>query len=103
MKYGTVDVQIQAFLTAVQIAVEWSASRFGLKVHGIHWIGGWVGPRIDLDDVERRKILPLSGLESRPSTFQPVASRYNDCAILAPSSVRYVWYVAAYVRTAEEL
>jgi hypothetical protein len=24
---------------------------------GTHWIGGWVGPRTGLDDVERRKIL----------------------------------------------
>jgi hypothetical protein len=30
---------------------------------GTHWIEGWVGPRIGLDDVERRKILPLSGLK----------------------------------------
>jgi hypothetical protein len=30
------------------------------------WIGGWVGPRTSLDDVERRKILILSGPELRP-------------------------------------
>jgi hypothetical protein len=29
----------------------------------IHWIGGWVGPRTSMDDVERRKILPMPGLE----------------------------------------
>jgi hypothetical protein len=30
-----------------------------------HWIRGWLGPRIDLDDVERRKTLPRLGLERR--------------------------------------
>jgi hypothetical protein len=28
-----------------------------------HWIVGWVGPRIGPDDVERRRILTLQGLE----------------------------------------
>jgi hypothetical protein len=31
-----------------------------------HLIGGWVSFRTGLDDVERRKILPLSGLELLP-------------------------------------
>jgi hypothetical protein len=30
-----------------------------------HWIGGWIGSRSDLDDVETRKILPLTGFELR--------------------------------------
>jgi hypothetical protein len=33
---------------------------------GIHWIGGWVNLRTGMDKVERRKILPLPGLELRP-------------------------------------
>jgi hypothetical protein len=33
---------------------------------GTRWIGGWVGPRTGLDDVEKRKFLPLPGLELRP-------------------------------------
>jgi hypothetical protein len=33
---------------------------------GTHWIGGWVGPRAGLDDVEKRKFLSLSELELRP-------------------------------------
>jgi hypothetical protein len=33
---------------------------------GTHWVGGWVGPRAGLDDEEKRKILPLQGLELRP-------------------------------------
>jgi hypothetical protein len=31
-----------------------------------YWIGDWMGPRTGLDDLERRKILPLRGLELRP-------------------------------------
>jgi hypothetical protein len=36
------------------------------KAPGTHWIGGWVGPGVDLDDVEKRKLLTLLGLELRP-------------------------------------
>jgi hypothetical protein len=45
---------------------------------GTHWIGGWVGPRTDLDDVEKRKSCPHQNSNSDPSAFQPVASRYTD-------------------------
>jgi hypothetical protein len=31
-----------------------------------NWIGGWVGTRTGLDDVEKRKFLPPPGLELRP-------------------------------------
>lgn len=34
--------------------------------HGTDWIGGCVGPRIDLDDVEKRASLTQQGLEIRP-------------------------------------
>jgi hypothetical protein len=36
-------------------------------------MGGYVGPRTGLDDVERRKILTLLDLKSNPSAVQPVA------------------------------
>jgi hypothetical protein len=36
------------------------------KTPGTHWIGVWVGPRVCLDDVEKRKILTLPELELRP-------------------------------------
>jgi hypothetical protein len=38
----------------------------GERAPGAPWIGGWVGPKTGLDDVERKKILPLSVLELRP-------------------------------------
>jgi hypothetical protein len=48
--------------------VSFTPGRFtpGERASGTHWIGGWMGPRAGLDEVERRKILPLPGLEIRP-------------------------------------
>jgi hypothetical protein len=64
--YGGVDVQIHVFLTSALVGGDWSASRPGRFSLGTHWIGGWVGPRTGLDNVERRNILPLPGLELQP-------------------------------------
>jgi hypothetical protein len=63
--YGGVDVRIHVFLSSELVGGEWSASRPGRFTPGTYWIGGWVGPRTGLDDVERRKILPPPGLELR--------------------------------------
>jgi hypothetical protein len=43
-----------------------------------------MGPRTDLDDVEKRNFLALPGFELDPSVVQPIASCYTDCAITAP-------------------
>jgi hypothetical protein len=58
------------FLTSALAGGEWSTwrpDRFtpGERAHGIHWIGGWVGSRAGLDDVEKREILTPPGLELR--------------------------------------
>jgi hypothetical protein len=50
----------------------------GERAPGTHWIGGWVGPRTGIDDVERRKVLPLPGLELLLLGLPP---RYTDCSI----------------------
>jgi hypothetical protein len=68
--YGGVDVYIHVFLTSALDGGEWSASRLGRfipgeRAPGIHWIGDWVGSITSLDDVKRRKFLPLPGLELR--------------------------------------
>jgi hypothetical protein len=42
-----------------------------------------VGLKTDLDDVEKRKILPYRDSNSDPSAVQPVASRYTDSTIPA--------------------
>jgi hypothetical protein len=68
--YAQVDVKIHVFLTWALVGDEWSASR---PVHftsrerapGTHCIGGWVGPRTGLEDMEKRKFLSLMGLELR--------------------------------------
>jgi hypothetical protein len=69
--YEVVDVQIHIFFTSALAGDEWSASRPcrfspGERTPGTHWIGGWVDPRAGMEDVEKRNILTLSGLELRP-------------------------------------
>jgi hypothetical protein len=61
--YGGMDVQIHIFLTSALVGGQ-------LHAPATHWIGGWVGPRASLGDVE--KILDLTG------TRTPVASYYAD-------------------------
>lgn len=51
----------------------------GERACDAHWIGGWVGPRISLDIMEKRKILHC--WESNPG--HP-AHLYTDWAILIP-------------------
>jgi hypothetical protein len=51
----------------------------GERAPGTHWIGGWVGPRAGLDDVEKRKFLTLPRLEIRP------LGRFTHYAIPAPT------------------
>jgi hypothetical protein len=43
-----------------------------------------MGPRTGLDNVERRKMLPLPDSNFDPSAFHLVASSYTDSAIPAP-------------------
>jgi hypothetical protein len=78
-------------LTSALDGGEWLASRPGHftpreRASGTHWIGGWVGPRAVLEAVVKRKI-PSPRRESNPRTpiVQPVALRYTDWAITAPT------------------
>jgi hypothetical protein len=63
------------FLTSALVGGEWSASGLGHYTCGTHWIGGWVGPRADLDAVEKRKILSLPGIEIQPLGHPVIAAR----------------------------
>jgi hypothetical protein len=67
--YVRVHEEIHIFLTSALVGGVWSASRPGRftpgKCPGTHWIGGWVGPRAGLDDVENRKFLTLPGQKLR--------------------------------------
>ena len=38
---------------------------------GIHWIGGWVGPKVGLDILEKKKSPEPTGIQ--PGTVRPVA------------------------------
>jgi hypothetical protein len=51
------------------------------RVPGTRWIGGCVGPRAGLDNMEKWKFLPLLRLELQP--LGPPDSRYTDYAISA--------------------
>jgi hypothetical protein len=70
--YGGVDVYIQVFLTSAVVGGQLHAPAAlppEEEPPGIHWVGDWVGPRTGLDDVEKRKILPLPG--TRTPNFLP--------------------------------
>jgi hypothetical protein len=76
------EVKLHAFLTSALDRGELSASRSGRftareRAPGTHWIEGWVGPRVVLDEVVTN--IPSSHRESNPRTpiVQPVAQRYT--------------------------
>jgi hypothetical protein len=73
--YGGVGIA-PPFLTSTLGRGELSASRPGRFNPGevatdTYWIGSWMGPRTGLEAVEKRKFLPLPGLEHRPSRHSP--------------------------------
>jgi hypothetical protein len=56
--YGGADVWTHVFLTSAVVGGEWSASRSGRftlreRAPGTNWIGGSLGPRAGLDDMEK--------------------------------------------------
>jgi hypothetical protein len=58
--YGGMDVKIHILLTSALTGGERLVSRPGCftpgeRATGTHCIGGWVDPRVALDDVEKRK------------------------------------------------
>jgi hypothetical protein len=57
-----------------------TALPFGEKSPGTHWIGGRVGPRADIDAVEKRKIVPYR--KSKPA--RPVRSPSLNLTIYKP-------------------
>jgi hypothetical protein len=61
-----VDVQTHVFLTSALVGGEWSALRPGRFTPCTYWIGGWVGPKAGLNDMEKKKFLTPPGLELPP-------------------------------------
>jgi hypothetical protein len=79
--YGGVDVFIHIFVTSALAVGEWSASRpcrfnHEEKAPGTHCIESWVDPRPDLDDMEKRTVFTLSGIQFRP-LGRPARSQYE--------------------------
>jgi hypothetical protein len=58
---------------------EWQALGPCCLTPGIHWIGGWVGPRAGLNIMEKRKIC-----HCREPNSGRIARRYTDRAIPTP-------------------
>jgi hypothetical protein len=75
-------------LTSALDEGEWSASSPGSfipgeRASGTYWIGGWVGHRVGLHAVEKRKIsCPCRESNRDSSTVRPVARRYTNSRIL---------------------
>jgi hypothetical protein len=83
--YGGMEVWTPAL-----VGREWSASRPGRftpleRTPGKHYIEGWVGPTAGRENLEKGILLPYRDANSELSVSQPVASRYTDCTIPAPS------------------
>jgi hypothetical protein len=70
----------------VEVWGEWSPSRPDCFTSGTHWMGGWEGPRADLHTMDKRKIsFFCRKTNAYSSAVQPIARRYTDWAIPAPS------------------
>jgi hypothetical protein len=57
-----------------------------------HWIGGWVGPRAGLDNVEKRKFLTLPGIEH----YSFMASRVSETQCTRIDGP--IWEATLYIR-----
>jgi hypothetical protein len=72
--YQGVDVLVHIFLNSSLVGGKLSASYPGCFTPSNHGIGGWVGLKASLDDMEKRKFLTLPGLELR-SLSHPACSQ----------------------------
>jgi hypothetical protein len=65
-----------SFMTSVPDVGEWLASCPssiipGERANGTHWMGGWMGPRVGLESVEKRKIpFPCCHLACSSSLYE---------------------------------
>jgi hypothetical protein len=84
--YGGVDVCVHVFFTSALVGGDWSASRPGRFTPGTHWIGGWMGPRAGLDDLEDKKFLALPVRELKPSHSTSSVNSLNEKLFYPPKS-----------------
>jgi hypothetical protein len=68
MGRGCVDLLILNLGTSWRVVSSFTSRSLLTKEKALrsHLIGGWVGPRTSLDDLEKRRILTLLRLELRP-------------------------------------
>jgi hypothetical protein len=63
------------------------------RAPGTHFIGGWVDPTAGLDDMEKRKILTLSGLElpppARPARSQSLYRLSYSSIIITKTKINF--------------
>jgi hypothetical protein len=69
--HGDINPRILDIIIIWSGQLDASAALPPRKATSIHWIDGWVGLRTGVDNVERRKILLLPGLELQP--LRPVS------------------------------
>jgi hypothetical protein len=64
MRDGCIEPNIFDLGTSWRFVVSCTPRRLTPKerAHGTHWIGGWVGLRVEPADVEKKKFLTLRGL-----------------------------------------
>jgi hypothetical protein len=95
-EYILVDPRFHEFGTSWRWVVSFRPLPLYLeeRAPGTHWIGGWVGPRAGLDDVEKRKFLTLPGLELRP-LCRPARSQ-SPYRMRYPGSHYYYYYYYYY-------
>jgi hypothetical protein len=67
------------------------------KSPGIHWIGGWMGPKTGMDDVEEKNLAPTGTRNPtpRPSTV----NNYKSLVVTKFNQVRFlgiVWNTIIY-------
>jgi hypothetical protein len=57
--------------------------------HGIHWNGGWVGPRKRPDYIDKIETPPVAGDRTQiPLTFSAYPGHYANCANTVVFEVR---------------
>jgi hypothetical protein len=79
---GSGDIAPPFLTSAASVRCRFTA---GERATGTHWIGGWVGPTIGLDTVEKRKTC-TAGNWTR--AIQPVARRYTELYGLSNAAMK---------------
>jgi hypothetical protein len=74
--YRVMEAQLQALLISALDACKWSASGSGFFTSRTQWIGGWVLPTADLNNLHRVTSAPTSIRTLITSTFAELSQEY---------------------------